>query len=187
MKLLLRFMCLLLPFSTIVQAATVDLSLTPQTSNVSVGDSFDVDVMGTLSGATSSGFDGGHFDLGFDPAILDATLITLHSPWAPISTAPTIDNSSGLIHSSDIGSLLGISDGTYNIATITFLAQNSGTSSLTFSGLLFTYDYASQIADVNKTDGSVNVSAVPIPAAGILLLSGIGFFTLISRRRASTA
>jgi len=186
MKSLFWFLALTVIFSSAVQAATIDLSLTPLTSNVSVGDSFDIDVVGTLSGGGANGFDGGHFDLGFDPSILNATLVTPHSPWAPITVAPAIDNSTGVIHSNDLGSISGISDGTYNIATITFLAQNSGASSLAFSGTLFSYDFGTtQVETVNTTDGSVNVSAVPVPAAGMLLLSGIGFFTLISRRRSS--
>lgn len=190
MKSPVRLFGLMLLLASTAQAATVDLSLSPQTSNVTVGDTFNVDVLGTLSGS-SFGFDGGGFDLAFDTSVLDATSVTLHSPWGPLSTTlPTIDNTSGVIHSSGVGNLAGVADGSYTIATIAFLAQASGSSVLNLIGDAlnpWSYDFGTPVETVNLTDGSVNVSAVPIPMAGVLFLSGIGFFAVISRRRVTDA
>jgi len=133
---------------------------------------------------------GGSILINFDPTVVNVSDIALASPWSGITLMPS-DNSginlAGILLHAPIFSQWPAGD--FVFATLTFTALAIGSSELALS----TYESLplSTIGrggftpiDFTAVNSTVTVSAVPIPAAVWLLLSGfIGLFSVAKKKR----
>jgi len=126
------------------------------------------------------------FDLGFDPAVLQATGSSegafLQSGGTTFFLAGAIDNTSGLVSfiaDTLIAPILGVT-GTGTLASISFSALSAGTSALMLSNVLFLDSGLNEIQNVTSVGGTVRVSATtnPIPEPNSLILMALGFIVL---------
>ena len=159
----------------VVLADTVDFN--PNTSDVGVGDSFSVDIVGDFTELA-----GGTIDLGFDSAVVQVDSVVIDPFWDffPDGGGPAVGNVWP-----DIGFDVFANDpatGTFTIATINLTALALGSSSLVILG---TSEFFSTIAllDPTRIDGTVNV--VPVPAAVWLFGSGLLGLVGVARKKIS--
>ena len=132
---------------------------------------------------------GGGVDVLFDAAILQVVGVSFGSSAFDFNkTVISINNTTatgGKIDSILVSSYLKAPSGTFNIASIEFMAVGGGTSPLDLGPSSFSAPWLTSVGvDINPTylDGSVTVTAVPLPAAFWLLVSGIGFLGLTGKR-----
>ena len=121
------------------------------------------------------------FDIGFDPAVLEATGITegpfLAGGGATIFIPGAIDNATGVISFTAISletAITGVSGGGI-LATVNFQGVGSGSSAVTLFNVL-ALDSSLSGTDQTTQAGSVSVSgggAVPEPSAGLFVLTGL--------------
>jgi len=173
-----------------VQAATITLDpLNPVVGN---GDSFIINVVGQGFTEGSGGTIGGGFSLAWDPSILTLDSYNLTFPGdQTFGQLGTLDNTAGTLTNADVTSLSGTTDASFNIASLTFSAHNSGVSPTDISIGLFAggspriWADSSGFVDTNPTfvDGTVTVNAVPVPAAVWLFGSGLIGMIGIARKR----
>ena len=161
----------------------------PATSDVTVGQSFTLDV--DVSGATD--LYGYQFDLGFDPSILQATTITeggfLTGVGATTFFPGSIDNVGGDISfNADIlnGAASGAA-GSGVLITFGFTAIGSGSSSVDIFNVTALNSFGEGLTvDTNGGTVDVTTSAVPEPATTFPLLVailGLGAVSIVRRRR----
>lgn len=170
-------------FSTggVVLADTVDFN--PNVSGVApkifVGDMFSVDIVGDFTELA-----GGVIDLGFDSAILRVDSVDIDPYWDffPDGGGPAVGNVWP-----DIGFDVFGNDpatGTFTIATINLTALAEGSSSLSVLAASEFFS-ALDLLDPTRIDGTVIVSAVPVPAAGWLFGSGLLGLVGVARKKIS--
>lgn len=183
-QLLRLIAALLLGSGGVALADTVDFN--PGTSDVKVGDTIFVDIVGDF---TEPGLAGGNIDLGFNNEILTIDSVEVNSTlfaFDPDGGGPAIGNVWPDIFF-DVDTIINEdppATGTFTIATITLTAIAEGTSSLMILG---GSNFFSTTAALSPTlfDGTVNVSAVPIPAAVWLFGSGLLGLVGLARRKTS--
>jgi Cohesin domain len=133
-------------------------------SNISVGDSFTIDVV-VSQAVDLYAF---QFDLGFNPAILQATgfaegtFLTSQGPTFFFNNG--IDNTAGTV-ASNVDTLLGApigGDGTGTLVDFNFTAIAAGTSDITVSNALLS-DSSANPLPFSIEDGTVNVAGVIVP------------------------
>jgi len=161
----------------VAQADTVGFN--PDPANVMVGDMFSVDIVGDFTELV-----GGEIDLGFDSATLriDSVVIDPHWDFDPASGGPADGNIwPGIFFDIDFGTEP--ATGNFTIATINLTALAEGSSNLVVLNSFF----ADTSVELFPTliDGTVNVSAVPIPAAVWLFGSGLLGLIGVARRKVS--
>ncbi|MBW4438447.1 MAG: LysM peptidoglycan-binding domain-containing protein [Pleurocapsa minor GSE-CHR-MK-17-07R] len=122
---LLLFSIALAVFVPSAAAQTVTLALTPGSTTVNVGDTFNISVQ--LSTGTLP-VDGAEVNLAFDPAVLQVNSVTA-STFTINLIGPSFSNGAGTITYTG-GSLSGFPSGTFNILNISFsaIAASAGTS-----------------------------------------------------------
>ena len=80
----------------------------------------------------------------------------------------------------------GISNSEVLLTTLNFSADSEGTDHITldgsYGGLFYGFFYELNNFDLNEST-DITISAVPIPASGVLLLTSLAFLTLCSRER----
>jgi hypothetical protein len=168
---------LLLSSSGVVLAATV--SFTPDPKDVMVGDSFTVDIVGS----NFTELAGGTINLGFDSSLLTIDSVAVNSvlfDFLPDGGGPAAGNTWPNIGFDTF--VNNPATGNFTIATITLTAGGSGTASLSILG---SSQYFSATAQLSPTlvGSTVNISAVPLPAAAWLFGSGLPGLIGISRRK----
>jgi hypothetical protein len=181
---------LLIAFSSVTtQAATVDITIDPANSSVVLGQSFSVDILGNYS--DSGSLVGGSLNLIFDPLVLNVTGVTLVAPdmFGGGMGSGAIDNAAGRVDLIGFSDFIGVT-GNFTLATIDFIAVGEGSNSalqledamdLVLEWLNDAPPFGEPVTPV-FTNGSVTVSAVPIPAAIWLLASCFGLLGLFRRK-----
>ncbi|WP_446812248.1 VPLPA-CTERM sorting domain-containing protein (plasmid) [Methylomonas sp. 2BW1-5-20] len=158
----------------------------PTSTTVNLGDTFSLVLKGELFPA---GLDGGSVDVNFDSSMLHADTVSVNSSlWNFASVPGAIDNTTGKIEFTDFAQFgANTTNNLFNIATFTFTAIGSGSSQIT----LVTNNndpFATGGNPITPTfsNAEVNIlqSAVPLPAAFWLFLSGLGSFAALGRRGA---
>jgi len=168
-----------------VNAATVSFS--DSTSIVNQGDIFSLTVQG-------SGFDtisGGGLNLSFDASILQVNSVTINQTVFEFyigggTEEGILDNSFGQLLNTSFNSFFGAT-GDFDIMDISFTAIGSGVSNLNLSESqlwVFADEFGGYYGDqlIFET-ATVNVSAVPVPAAVWLFGSGLIGLAGFTRRR----
>jgi hypothetical protein len=165
--------------SGVALAATV--SFNPDSKSVMVGDTFTVDIVGSDFTELS----GGKIDLGFDGTLLTTESVSVNSSvfdYLPDGGGPVVGNTWP-----NIGFDTFVNDpatGTFTIATMTLTAESAGTSSLVILGSSQFFSTTAQIYPT-VVDGTVNTSAVPVPAAVWLFGTGVVVLIKIARKHAA--
>lgn len=172
---------LLMLIGTTTNAATI--SMTPSTNNVVLGSAFSVDILGSNFPDDTLG---GGLSLTFDPIILELTSVSFTTSDFTFFNVPgTIDNVNGTLINLNVSDFLGLNGGSFQIATLEFLALGVGISTLELTGISNSpWGFGTPpvvITPINFQTASVNVAPVPIPPA--LGLFGLGFATLFGFRK----
>lgn len=159
-----------------VQAAAIVFDDT--SPDVLVGESFFL----TIQGASVPELAGGMIDLGYDDSVVEIVGVTIDPYWDffPESGAKTAAGTW-----TGIGFDTFVNDpasGNFDIATVEFVGLAAGSANI---GLLGSSEFFSATQQVFPTLGSstVSVSAVPVPAAAWLFLSGLAGLGLIGKRK----
>ena len=161
--------------SGIVFADTV--SFNPSTSDVGIGDTFAVNIVGN----SFTELAGGTIDLGFDSSLLTIDSVTVNSTlfdFLPDGGGPAMGDTWP-----NIGFDTFVDDpasGNFTIATITLTSKSSGAARLSILGSSQFFSATAQLSPA-LVDGTVNVSAVPLPAVAWLFGSGLMGLLGISR------
>jgi hypothetical protein len=176
--------------STSIQAATITVQ--PQDSSELITATFDIKVVGTDFTDGAGGTFGGGFYVNWDPAILALDSFSFTFPGDQFfAQTPVQDDVAGSLNA-DVSSFnVGAATADFDIAVLTFTAVGPGVSPLDLSlglypggaPLVWTDSTFTEITPV-FVDGSVTVSAVPVPAAVWLFGSGLLGLVGVARGRA---
>lgn len=167
------------------------LGLDPAVTNIGTSSSFDVDVViSDLGGDIVGGFD---VTIGYDPSLLTATNVgftsNLGSPLSLIgfdlATPGEVNaNETSLLFSFELDALQ--PGDSVRLATLSFMANNVGTASLLFTSALISDELGVEIPLQAVVGASVEISAIPIPGALWLMISGLLGLGAMGRKRRSS-
>ena len=176
----LVLMLMLFYLSTAVQAATV--SFLPAQQNVVIGNSFSLDIMGDFSLAET--LDGGGLNLDFSSSLLNVTNVTVNTGLFELFSDPgTIDNNLGTVSDVIFNTFSSNASGQFLIATVDFTAVGIGLGELLLSeSTLNPFSSQGMPLDVQFQNASIQVTAVPLPAALWLMLTGCALWWSRARR-----
>lgn len=184
----LVFVLYVMSVSMLSHAASVDMSMSPQTTDVfGLNQIFTLDIVGVFNSDAGEVLVGGALDLIYDASIINVNSVTLNTPVDFGSSTGIIDNVGGSIDTIGFASFVGVADGVFSLATVEFESIGFGTSALMLQNsndLIF--EWANGVGDLvtfASTDGSVRV--VPLPASAWLLLTGVIGLASIVRRKQS--
>lgn len=170
------FFTLVIGLASPVQAALVTFNPNPEA--VTLGSTFTLDIIGTGFPET----EGGGAEFIFDKTILKVNSVTIDSGvWDVFTSGGVIDNTNGNVMNIVVAAFN--NPGTdFIVATIEFEAIGTGSTDLIISENPLN-PWASGGSQVNPTltDGTVVVSAVPLPAA--LWFFGSGLLGLVGMAR----
>jgi len=170
------------------QAGPIELSVDPAISRIASGQSFNIDIR--IAGLEDEDLGAFEFDLSFDPTVVQYQSYILGAELADpsfggfgdFSDVSSAGNGLLIFAESATQSELALADrqpDDFILASVSFLAQQPGISSLTLSNIEL-YDgslSASRLQVSSVTDGSVTV---PVPGTLLLMPFGLG---LIAVRR----
>jgi hypothetical protein len=181
-----------LSFPLLGHAASVDLSVSPTPQAViGLNQTFTVDIVGNYRSDAGEVLVGGAIDLLFDASIVQVNSAILHTPVDLGSSPGTIDNLGGNLDALGFATFAGVGDGMFNFATVEFETVGFGTSALALQDANdLVFEWANGIGDAvafSATDGSVTVSAVPLPAAAWMMLSALIGIAGIARKTPAAA
>jgi hypothetical protein len=169
-------------------ANSATISFSEAVVNVEPLDSFSLDIVGT---GFPSDFDTGALSLLFNPSVLQVDNVSINTTvFNFMPDAGTIDNAAGSVTGMTFARFTDTSTD-FTIATIDFTALISGDSLLDlekYSSILlpdFSVGGMPYSGVLIIEDASVSVSAVPLPAAGWLMLSGLAGLIGVSRKKSA--
>lgn len=146
--------------------------LSPGASTLQPGQTIEL----TLSGADFDSLTlGGGVSLQWNPAVLDLVSVNVDAAnWEFARSGGLLDAASGTLSELYFASFNGRS-GSFNIASLRFVADGPGVSDVTLSGAP-AFPFSDEMGEVMAIDFSgarLTVSAVPEPASALLLLAGL--------------
>jgi len=169
-----------------VYAATLAFDMT--LVDTTVDQQFSLDIVATDFPSTF----GGSILINFDPDMISVSNINMASPWEGFSILPSENSGIGTATLLLQAPTMDWPIGDFVFATVVFTALGEGTTELALS----TYDqlplstsgpHGLTPIDFGTMSTNVTVSAVPIPAAIWLLLSGIiGLFSVAHKKRGTS-
>lgn len=179
--------------ATLAQAATI--SFNPLGSSVSVGQTFQVTLVGRDFTEGVGGTYGGGVSIAWDSSLLslngyDTSVFGGDQLLATSNTNTVLDNGTGELRDLSVASFfIGVPDADFDIAVLTFTALAPGVSQLSTEIGLFTSGFENIWTDASEftpialapTFGAGSVTVVPEPGASLLL--GLGLAGLASVRR----
>jgi len=169
------------------------------TASVNLGETFNASLYVTNVDNLQGGLLAWGSEVTFNNAVLSANTFTIDSQWPFEGAENTLTNASGGVDL--FASRLSGLTGTIKLADISFNALTAGTSFLSMNELFadnvnfvgfgsangFDYETSTQtVAGINfsNADASITVSAVPVPPAVVLFLSGLLGLVSIKKRSA---
>jgi hypothetical protein len=165
-------------------AANVELSLTPQDSEMFPGQTSFIDLIASYDGTDL--LLGGAASLTYDASILEVMGVTLHAPSDVAGTSGTVSVSGdvGTISTIGFATFVGVS-GAFTLATIEFQALSPGVSVLTpFDADDLIFNWASSSFEPVSVSGVTGtVAVVPEPATWALFGGGLSAVLMGLRRR----
>jgi len=171
MKIYKTITCMLLLATGSIQAATV--AFAPNPSTVGLGDTFSLAIAGT----EFAGTEGGGAAFTFDQTILQVNSVTVDSiVWDVFTSSGTIDNVTGSVDGITVAAFVD-PGANFAVATIEFTAIGLGVTTLNLAENPLN-PWASGGSQINPTllNGSVTVTAVPLPLTLWLFGSALGIF-----------
>jgi hypothetical protein len=173
--------------TTGAQAGPIELSIDPSTSRLASGESLDVEIR--IAGLDTDDLGAFDFDLSFDPTVLQYQSYSLGVELAdpdPLFSGlgDSSDDSvagSGVLTFAEFSTLIDLTGqpDAFTLASVSFLAQQPGTSSLTLSNIEL-YD-GTLSANPLEVSSVINGS-VTVPVPGTMLLMPLGLGLLAARR-----
>ncbi|RZI85756.1 MAG: PEP-CTERM sorting domain-containing protein [Rubrivivax sp.] len=162
------------------QAQTV--SVIAPVTNVTVGDSFSVDLLAT--GFPDKIFGGG-YNISFDPSKLHLDDIVIPANWEFAVSKGTLDAAAGTVTDVFFNTFSAPVQGSFLTSTLKFTAIGAGTSGIDLadSGSFPFGDEFGNAVTVTYSGGTVNVAAVPEPGSLALMLAGLGSVGWVMSRR----
>ena len=158
------------------------------THTVTEADTFTVDVYVAGVDTTHGGLLSWGTQLDFDNSLLTASSYTISPTWPLPGMTNQIDNASGKAEL--LATAFAGSSGTQQLYSIDFTADNAGSALLslqelfpdilTFSGFAGVdgYDYDPEVL---FGSASISITAIPVPAAIYLFVSGLGLLVIKGR------
>jgi len=170
-----------------VPAQAVSIWLTPASQTVQLGDPVALDVNMDFSADPTVG---GGFDVFFDHNMLSFSSFAIDTTLVldPVFTNVTPDvSTTDQLAGFSFGNFGGLS-GPAKVGTLTFQALAPGLTNLSLADNVAPYGpFYSAVTSlqqtVDYTGASVDIAAVPLPPAAWLMLSVLGMFGVVSRRR----
>lgn len=165
-----------------LSAATISWSAL--TTNVTVNDIFMINIVG--SGFTTN-VDGGGISFTYDASVLNVLSVSVDEMvWDFFPDVGTIDNTLGSVDDVMVNTWLNVVTGDFSVASVTFQAIGGGLSNLSLSESLFNpWAVGGNPINPDYIGASVDVSAVPVPAA--VWLFGSGLISLIGLAKRKVA
>jgi len=179
----MRHIIAILAFSIIslntTQAATV--SIESSTGPIGVSDVLSLDILGSDFTSTS----GGGVNLFYDASVVNVLSVSIdNTVWNFTNSLGTIDNSSGEVSDILVSVFPSLIATDFTMASIEFIAVGEGTTSLLLTdSILNPWSVSGMRLDPLFLEGSITVSAVPVPAALLLFISGIATLTFTAKRK----
>lgn len=180
-------------FATAASAASITLAPTTPTTGLAISDtvSFDV-IMDFTTDTNGLGSDitlGGGFDINYDPSRLSFASLSNACP-GDVSFCRDPDDLPGLLESwgfADFNGLTGpalVGSVQFDVIGLGSSLVSTGATSGIAGGFVSGVDFVTLLnVDFNSVEVSTRAQVIPLPAAGLLLLAGLG--ALFGLRRAT--
>jgi hypothetical protein len=165
--------------SAAAQAQTVSVS--PAATTVTVGTSFNLDLLAT--GFPNKIF-GGAYNLSYDASILQLDDIVFPPSWE-FAVDKGTPGPAGTVSDIYFNTFAAPRSGDFLTSTLQFTAIGAGTSAITLTpspSFPFGDEFLNEVS-VTFVPGSVTVTAVPEPSSLMLMLAGIGVAAVVASRR----